>query len=183
MTNEERAFLDEHHICRWCNKAKAFPGRKFCPECLERIAERNARAYAKPDHLPKFREYQRMLYHRRKDAGLCVRCGRPATHGMYCYEDFIKQKRRAQKQAEKRRLETLERGNVRQYRLENHLCYHCGAPVEDVNAKCCNACRERLGAILREHNGWKKHGDFKFGRELYEPAHQSGQAGTRAGGV
>ena len=51
MTSEDRAFLDEHHICRGCNKAKAFPGRKYCPECLEKIAERNARAYAKPDHL------------------------------------------------------------------------------------------------------------------------------------
>lgn len=72
MTNEDRAFLDEHHICRGCNKAKAFPGRKYCPECLEKIAERNARAYAKPDRLSKMREYHRMLYHRRKDAGLCV---------------------------------------------------------------------------------------------------------------
>ena len=37
MTNEERAFLDEHHICHRCKKAKAFPDRKFCPECLEKM--------------------------------------------------------------------------------------------------------------------------------------------------
>lgn len=184
MTNEEYyAMLDRCHLCHKCHKEKAFPGRKFCPECLEKITLKNAKQYervrANPELVQKRRDYRRAWYHQHKDAGLCARCGKPATYGRYCYEDYIRMRRRAQKQTEKRRREALDRVNIRDYRRDNHLCWYCGAPIEDGNpTKACNTCRAKHGEWLQKNNTWTN-GSFKFGRGLYEPTYQSGQTGPR----
>lgn len=189
MTNEEYyAMLDRAHLCHRCHKEKAFPGRKWCPECLEKKVMNNARqrerVRANPELIQKRQDYARALYHQRKDAGLCTRCGKPATHGTYCYEHYIWMKRQIQKRTQKHRREALDRVNVRDYRRENRLCWFCGAPIEDGNpTKACNACRAKHGNWLQKNNTWTKYGSFKFGRRLYEPTYQSGQTGTRAGGV
>lgn len=179
MTNEEYyAMLDRHHLCHGCHKEKAFQGRKFCPECLEKKATKNAKwrekQRASPELMQAERDRCRAWYHQHKDAGLCVRCGRPATHGLYCYEHSIRNKRRGQKQAEKDRRDALDRVNVNDYRRENHLCCYCGAPIEDGNpTRACNACRERFRSYLQKNNGWKQYGEFKFGKRLYEPINES----------
>lgn len=189
MTSEEYyAMLDRNHLCHKCHKEKAFPGRKYCPECLEKNALKNAkqleRIRANPELAQKLRDYHRARYHQHKDAGLCVACNKPATHGMYCYEHFVKDKRRIQKQTEKGRRDALDRVNVHNYRRENHLCCYCGAPVEDGNpTRACNTCRVKFGSYLQKNNGWKQYGEFRFGRKLYEPTNQSGQASARAGSV
>ena len=46
MTSQEKyALLDKLNLCHKCEKAKQWGGRKFCPECLEKIAEYNANHY------------------------------------------------------------------------------------------------------------------------------------------
>ena len=115
-------------------------------------------------------------YYYRKAAGICVRCGKPATHGMYCYKHYIQMRVHSQENAKKR----SKCVDAHQYRIEKHLCYRCGAPIEEGNlTKVCNACRERLVSNLPKDGGWRKHNDFKFGRGLYEPINQSGQASAR----
>lgn len=48
MTNEEKyALLDKLGLCHECHKAKQFSKWKYCPECIEKIAARNARKWAK----------------------------------------------------------------------------------------------------------------------------------------
>ena len=182
MTNEERKFFDEHGICMRCRKAKRAIGFTQCPECLEKEL---FRAQKRRDAMtPEMREAEnakrRELYYRRKATGICVRCGKPATHGMFCYKHYIQMRVHSQENSRKR----SKCVNAHQYRIEKHLCYCCGAPIEKGNlTKVCNACREKLVSNLPKDGGWKRYGSFKFGRALYEPTYQSGQAGARAGGV
>lgn len=181
MTNEDRKFSDEHGICMRCRKAKRAIGFTQCPECLEKEM---FRAQRRRDAMtPEMRAAEnakwRERYYRRKAAGLCVRCGKPATRGIFCLEHSAESWRRSSERARRRRWENVDKVGARQYRLENHLCWFCGAPIEDGNpTKACNACRAKHGEWLQKNNVWKKYG-FKFGRGLYEPTYQSGQAGAR----
>lgn len=52
---------------RWCNRPE-----KYKQEQLQKKKEQ---------------------YKTRKEKGLCVHCGKPATHGVKCYEHYIKAKR------------------------------------------------------------------------------------------
>lgn len=37
----------------------------------------------------KHNKYQRQRYQKRKEQGLCVRCGKPATNGLLCYDHWV----------------------------------------------------------------------------------------------
>jgi len=183
MTNEEYyAMLDRARLCHRCHKEKAFPGRKFCPECLEERTLNNARycerARANPETAQKQRDWHNSWYHQHKDAGLCVRCNKPATHGRNCYEHYIQMKRYIRNQTEKRRRDALDRVNIRDYRRKNHLCCYCGAPIEEGNpTQACDACRERQAEFSRlaDKTLWKSFVISKSPRQA-----ESGGAGVDA---
>lgn len=132
MTDYE--WLSEMNLCHKCRKSKPAPNRKFCFECLDKIREANRKRYDKQ----KAHEYQkrrRELYRQKKLEGVCVRCSRSATHGMYCYEHSIEAKRHSQYNSERRKKERHERGLIPDYRKENGLCLFCGKPIEDDNLR------------------------------------------------
>lgn len=98
MKNQERAnALRRQHrqewlaagLCTMCGKKEALPGRHRCAECARISSERNKRAY-------KARQAQaKETYYRRKEQGLCVRCGAPAVKGRTMCQDCLdKSKRR-----------------------------------------------------------------------------------------
>lgn len=160
MDNRERLeLLDKLNLCHKCEKAPQMPNRKFCAECLEKIAEYNAKRY---DPL-KAHEYQarrRELYQQKKEQGICVRCSKPATHGLYCYEHSIKEKKRSQINAARRKRERHARGLIPEYRIKNRLCLRCGTPIEqDNNTLFCNECRKKCSE-------WSKIGDKSYQKQL-----------------
>lgn len=150
MNAIDYAWYKEHGFCTRCRKEKAFPGKILCPACLEYNQTKSFNAYDKQ----KAHEYQsrrREIYHEHKANGICVRCSNPATHGIYCYECSIKQKRKHQADAQKRKNQRHDSKNGRQYRIDNGLCWFCGMPVEapDLHGKACNSCAERMSHISK----------------------------------
>ena len=75
-------------ICTVCGKKEALPGRHRCAECARISSERNKRAY-------KARQAQaKETCYRRKEQGLCVRCGAPAVKGRTMCQDCLNKSKR-----------------------------------------------------------------------------------------
>lgn len=86
------------------------------------------------------KENQRKIQKRRRDEakakGLCTVCrSKKATHGVKCYECYIRQKR----------YDKAKYDGRRQYWIENGLCYYCGAKV--LPGK--KVCQEHYDTLLR----------------------------------
>lgn len=128
-------WLTQMGLCHKCRKEKCAPGKKYCFECLEIIREDNRKRYDQE----KAKEYQkrrREIYREKKDSGICIRCNKLATHGMYCYEHSIEQKRKSQERAQIRKNERHERGLIPDKRKKEGLCIWCGKPaIEGI--QCC----------------------------------------------
>lgn len=146
MTSQEKyILLDKLRLCHRCEKARPAPGRKYCFDCLDKISEYNAKHYDKE----KSKEYQhrrKEIYNEKKAQGICVRCTKPATHGIYCYECSIKAKRHNAATAERRKRERHDRGLIIDYRLKNGLCLRCGKAAGA--GKYCEDCMSAMCAAL-----------------------------------
>lgn len=144
---ENMSLLDKHGICHKCQKAKCFEGYKFCPECLEKITESNIKRYD-PVKAHAYQNRRKELYKEHKEKGICVRCSKPATRGLYCLEHSIEAKKRSQDNAQRRKRQRHERGLIPEYRKEHNLCYYCGKPVENPKIlRVCNECRKKFSDI------------------------------------
>ena len=138
MTDYE--WLTSMNLCHKCRKKKPAPGRKFCFDCLDIIRADDRKRY----NAEKSKEYQcrrREIYQEKKAAGICVRCSKPATHGMYCYEHSIEQKRASQKRSQIRKIARHERELIPDERKSKSLCLWCGNPVVP-GLQCCEKHRE-----------------------------------------
>lgn len=189
MTNEDREFYDKLGICLCCLKAKRATGYTHCPECLERFVlyQAKRRASTTPEMKAEENAKRRELYNRRREAGLCPHCGKPATHGIYCYEHSIKIKRYNTRAVAHAKQKRHDRGLVPDYRKANHLCIQCGTPIEAGNSTMmCNACRARMSewSNWADHTQWRRLNEALWTRKKKnEQINQSGQAGTRRSGV
>lgn len=141
----QREYLDSHNLCHRCRKAEKFPSRQYCPECLEKFTLNNIRKYH--GRSENDRERSRERYKAFKAAGLCVKCGRPAKSGLFCYECSIKDKRHSRERVRR------HEGNQsnRELRMAARLCLDCGKPIEDGNdTKLCYSCRKKRSERARE---------------------------------
>lgn len=166
MTSKQKyALLDKLNLCHRCEKERPAPGRKYCFECLEKIANYNAAHYSRE----KAKEYQtrrKEIYKEKKTAGICVRCSKPASHGMYCYECMIKAKRHNQKTAQRRKAERHELGFVKDKRIENGQCVRCGKGNSGGNY--CAVCLEEMKKALdkgREKSPFRKMEQARIAKE------------------
>lgn len=146
---ERLEWLDKHNMCHKCGKQKCAPGKKFCFDCLEFYRENNRRRY-NPELEKAYQARRRELYQQHKKDGICIRCRKKATHGIYCYECSIKVKRYNMEKAAKRKRQRHERVLVPEYRIKNGLCYFCGEPIDEKRKKvsqCCAKCAENFSEI------------------------------------
>lgn len=162
--NQLTEYLDAHRLCHGCMKNEKFGKKQYCPECLEKIAIRSL----KPRSC-ETAERRRERYYQHKENGICIRCHRPATYGIYCYHHYLEDRRKRTEKARRRAWDGTP--TVYDIRKANHLCRVCGKPIEEGNTtRWCNACRERQSKVAIAVNArMKAEGrDFKFGRQLYE---------------
>jgi len=83
-----------------------------------------------------------------KEAGLCVKCPEPATHGVSCRKHWLAKKVRDRRSREKMRVILIAQG----------LCGQCRAPLEpevDEDTKCCQNCREHVGRVNERRGNYK----------------------------
>lgn len=138
MTDYE--WLTEMGLCHKCRKECVAPGRKFCFNCLEKIREESEKHYD-PERAKEYQKRRREIYREKKKAGICIRCSKPATHGMYCYEHSIEARRRSSNRAEAERCKRHERGLIPKARKEEGMCLWCGKKVVP-GLQCCEEHRE-----------------------------------------
>lgn len=148
---EERAFYVSLGLCPRCGKNKLFGDEKNCPECSAKAQECKERYEI--EHSEKVKEntnaYHRSVYRQRKEAGLCVRCGKrnPLYNDLRC--GICKEKmdlRRQERRVRNGKLTCKER-------LEQGLCYFCGAktvPGLKVCEKHRQVCAENGSKSDRE---------------------------------
>lgn len=128
-------WLTKMGLCHKCRRNKVAPEKKFCFECLEKIRLLNAKNYDS-EKAKVYQKRRREIYEQKKETGICVRCDGKATHGLYCYEHYIKERRRTKNRAEKAKSKRHCRGLLTEYRKNNNLCLWCGNPAIP-GKNCC----------------------------------------------
>lgn len=123
-----RAYLHSRHRCIYCGEQDAYTlnGRKCCSVCVEKSAARTKKRIEANKEI--YAQRRKDQYEDRKDACLCVRCGRPNDG-----EHVLCDKCRA-----------YANRKMRQYRgpskTDLGMCRHCGL-TNDLASRCyCAAC-------------------------------------------
>ena len=119
-------------ICPECRIHPIMGDEKVCPECNAKFsAQANARRSKDREHYnEQHREYAKMLYVRRKDQGICTRCGkRKALRGGRSTCGICADKDR-KKRAERSRDIGFE------MRKELHMCRFCNSPAKPGYKVC-----------------------------------------------
>lgn len=122
----DREKARENGLCIVCRRKKAVPGKSTCEHCQEA-----KRIYA-INHPPteeqreRRRKLMRDLWAKRKENGLCPKCGKTAYRGkILCYECLIKRNR---KNAEKRKKRDSER-IAAENQYGTTICQKCLSPA------------------------------------------------------
>ena len=137
-----------HGICVQCACEDAVKGKTRCVTCLEKNAEYQRKKIQKETdeqrqlRAEKNKVYQRELYRQRKEAGLCVACGKPqsAKSTVYCIDHAIKN----QRGNNKRKKSGIERHERKSY----GKCYVCNEPVGTKCNSMCDKCYAMVCANL-----------------------------------
>lgn len=144
MTNYE--FFKSIGLCPRCGKNKPFENYVFCAECLEKIALSNEK-YRKPKSKIYDQRYEgkrKQKREERKRKGLCIRCGKPATHGQLCDYHWNHRKELRKKERSGR-----EYGQSFRERMEAGTCMYCGAP-QVPGYKFCKDCLPKRQEVARQ---------------------------------
>lgn len=157
---ENRDFYRKNHICTECGKEKVYGDDKICFECRIKY---NARRKPPTDiQKENFKKYQNNLYRQRAEKGICTKCGKKkADFGKKkCAACLIKDREAQRRQREKKGV------NIKEYRKEHHLCYHCGEPIDLKSGQLCSRCLERCRQIGVRNNSrndyWKQDNRWVF---------------------
>lgn len=163
MTKQGREFLLSQGICPQCQKRAVEPHRKACYECLARERDRYYKRRADGSLAKKSaRNGVRKMeeYYRRKEAGICTRCGKKsAEHGLLCNRCYVKYRAK----------EIARRNNIhRSERPAYGKCYICGAEELYDGHKVCKACYEKRLKTLpamwanRDNSYFRSQNDLEF---------------------
>ena len=133
---ETYEFRKKRGFCVKCGKNRAFHNFVMCPECIEKDHTRYANRAPETEEQREKRNLRRSeTYRKRKENGLCVRCGKKKNgSGTHCAECCIKHKRAKN--------EWRMRNGLKKGYADAGLCIRCGdQPVEGRNL--CKTCLEK----------------------------------------
>lgn len=134
----DRHFYQEHGICPRCRKNELFGDEKNCPECAakEYSIIMPKRTENREHYNELHKEWSKKEYDRRKEVGICTRCGkRKAENGHYTC-GICREKERRYK---RKRYGKPNRSD----RIEEGLCYFCDNHVKS-GYKVCEKHYQRM---------------------------------------
>lgn len=156
-SKETVAWYKSKGYCVECHHQKAAPGKVCCFDCLEKMNERAINRYhnlseeQRKEECRKASERNKLRKQKRREQGLCVRCGKkPQWNGLQtCYECTIKRRRERKRHNEKEQAKKFGK------------CKYCdNEPLPGKNY--CETCYDRMkqsAANAREHidrEKWRK---------------------------
>ena len=129
VTQDRRNWYLEHRICPRCGRNDLMGDETICPECRVRDTNNTLAKRNRSEYNLYHNEWSKSTYQKRKEHGICVRCGkRKATEGMttcaLCRS----------KNNETRRIRNGT--SNRSERTENGICYFCDNPVKEGYKVC-----------------------------------------------
>lgn len=129
----------DHKICPRCRLVRLGRDERLCPECRAANLNQVSKAYQDPVKKAKLqsknRAMQRVIYNRRKEQGVCVKCGKMKEdeRGTLCRKCKAKS---SQWYHDKHITYTIDDGKT-------GLCHFCKKP-NMPGRKVCPNCYERL---------------------------------------
>lgn len=134
MSKEDYIWYKSHGICPRCKVNDAFGNHVHCAECLEKINLKNLQTRKKNNgdiYSRRYVQKKKELYRKRKESGLCPRCGKEATHGRYCLKHHIKNIERNERRRKNRAI-----GEAFRERMAAGMCMYCENPQVDGYKFC-----------------------------------------------
>lgn len=147
-----RDVYKELGICTTCGKEKAEPNKASCWECLERYRKYQAKKRENGNYNKETaNRLHREMYAKRKELGLCTKCGRKKQSAqVLCTECRIKNNRR-------RRKDTLERSD----RVGIRMCYFCGDNIIPGKRTCPKCYKRTLKSVQKMNDIARKKKEVK----------------------
>ena len=128
-TRERRQWYLSHKICPRCGKNDLMGDETICPECRAKGTNNTLKKRNRDTYNSYHNEWAKSTYKKRKEAGVCTRCGkRKATEG-YTTCAMCREKDNASRRA---------RNGVsdRSERIDKGICYFCNNPVKTGYKVC-----------------------------------------------
>lgn len=122
----------EHKICPRCGKNDLFGDEKRCPECLAEAYKNNMKTREKlgKEHLKEIaRKSRNNIRQKRKEAGLCPRCGKRKPEYGFKNCSICRKKARDNMRAKKGYCSGISR-------FERGICHFCDSPLKDGYKVC-----------------------------------------------
>lgn len=155
---QSKDYRKEHGLCLVCGRPVESEDYYWCDSCRKKASDELKIKRPILVTYEQIKIKKKSLYYDRKEKGLCVYCGKPATHGLYCLDHYIKEQKRYQKRKEKTALKIAERE-------ENHICKKCGGKIEEgSDKKWCKKCRDEWAEVVRERH---RQGIYKNSRHVW----------------
>lgn len=125
-----KKFLLQMGICPVCKRERILGDEKSCPECRAKGAEYKAqiREENREEYNEYMKNYHKQMYEKRKQQGLCTRCGKPLNDKRYTTCGKCRQKNT--------KLRNVSYTDPRKKRVEQGLCYWCGKPQKQGYKVC-----------------------------------------------
>lgn len=108
-----------------------------------------------PEQKKRYTAQKKEKRHERTKAGLCFKCGKKATRGVYCIDCYVK--RRKYRESKKQK-------NKHTVWKEKGLCFFCGNEKmqgHEVCEKCYTREKENIERCLKHENSVKARKEFK----------------------
>lgn len=164
MSESNYEFYKQRGICPYCKKEKPAPGKVACQHCIDKQKrwKENMTPEERERKKARARELVKLRYQKKKDAGICVMCGKvPAAPGRTYCEKCAEQRKKyhyAQKPETVGKYKVTARasGKARyERRKAAGLCTRCGKPAAPGKTNC-EECLQKMRENMRRRREERK---------------------------